>query len=785
MIRYYFKIAWRNLIRQKLFSLINIFGLASGMTVCILAFTNIKGTYDYDTFHPDAERSYRVITNLNFKDGRHMLAASSPLPLGDYLKSNYKTTIDHCTRVYFSYDEITANNKNLYAKEAYVDADFYKIFGFKLLTGTPATAPQTAVLTSETAERFFGNKNPIGQTISIPKSGIYVVTGILAKPEYPSHLKFDLLASMPVSSVGKQFLNWTDEAAAYTYVQLGKNVEPSVLHQILNDATKEANRLIRPAANKNYVFEAQALTKISPAMRPIYNIANEQTFSNLIAFASIGLFILLLAFFNYINLTLARSLDRAREVGIRKVAGALKHHLLLQFLGESVLIALIAFGLAQLQLKLISTLPVVQNLTGSVLHDTTLWICLILFTIFTGLIAGWIPAQVLSSFQPVRVLKGKFNATLFGGAGLRKTLTVIQFAASLIAIVSLLVFYKQSEYMATADYGFNRERILNIRLQANTYERTATALAATSGVEQASATSAMFGYSGGDNKYVKPENSNDSLSADYFSVTPSFIDNMGITFISGQNLPASIPQSATPYVVINEEASRQLQFKNPGESVGKLIRVNDSTKYRVSGVVKDFHFASFKRSIKPLMLINSPNEFKILSLKIEKGAEQTIIPRLNSRWKKLYPNQPFEKIWLDDELYQQHLHKSDLMFIGLLTGMALTIACLGLLGMVICTSKNRLKEAGIRRVLGAGAWQIVFVISKEFIVLMFISICIGLPLGFLTGSQFLQQYAYRIPISLEILAGSALALICLGGLTIGWQTYRTSLANPVESLRTE
>ncbi|MBC7745947.1 MAG: ABC transporter permease, partial [Flavobacterium sp.] len=772
------------LIKHKLFSLINIFGLASGMTVCILALTHIKGAYDYDTFHPDAERSYRVITNLNFKDGRHMLAASSPLPLGDYLKSNYKTTIDKCTRVYFSYDEVTANNKNLNAKEAYVDADFYKIFGFKLLSGSPATAPQTVVLTGETAKRFFGKENPIGQTISIGKSGEYMVTGILAEPKYQSHLKFDLLASIPIG-LDKQFLDWSDEAAGYTYVQLKHNVEPSVLHPILQNATKEANRLMRPSANKSYVFEAQALTKITPAMRPIYNIAAGPAFPNLIAFASIGLFILLLAFFNYINLTLARSLDRAREVGIRKVAGALKHHLLLQFLSESVLIALLAFGLAQLQLKLISTLPVVQNLTGSVSHDTTLWGFLILFTIITGLLAGWIPAQVLSSFQPVRVLKGRFNVKLFGGAGLRKSLTVIQFSASLIALVSLLVFYKQSEYMATADYGFNRERILNIPLQANSYERTATALAATAGVEQASATSSLFGYSGADNKFIKPENSNDSLSADYFSVTPSFITIMGITFVAGQNLPVSSSGNATRYVVINEEASRQLQFKNSFESVGKLIRVNDSTKYRVSGVVKDFHYASFKRSIKPLLLTNNPDEFKTLSLKIEKGAEQTIISRLNLRWKKLYPNQPFEKRWLDNELYQQHLHKSDLIFVGLLTGMALSIACLGLLGMVICTSKNRLKEVGIRRVLGAGAWQIVFVISKEFIVLMFISICIGLPLGFLTGSQFLQQYAYRIPISLEILAGSALTLICLGGLTIGWQTYRTALANPVKSLRME
>ncbi len=784
MIRNYIKIAWPNLVKHKLFSLINIFGLASGMTICMLALTNIKGAYDSDTFHPDADRSYRIITNLTRKNGEHFLAATSPLPLGSYLKNNHKE-IDKYTRVYFSYDEITANNKKLYAKEAYVDAGFYKIFGFKLLSGAPATAAQTAVLTIETAKRFFGNKNPIGQVITIAKSGDYVVTGILAKPKYPSHLKFDLLASMPLSGNEKRFTDWADEAAAFTYVQLKANVPPSRLKNILGNVTRETNRLIPTLANKSLVFEAQALTKISPAMRPIYNIADEPTFPNLMAFAFIGLVILLLAFFNYVNLTLARSLDRAREVGIRKVAGARKHHLVLQFLIESVLIALLAFCLAQVQLKLISTLPVVQNLTGNVLQDEQLWAYFMLFTLLTGLLAGWIPAQVLSSFQPVRVLKGKFNAKLFGGVGLRKTLTVVQFAASLIALITLLVFYKQSVFMATADYGFNRERILNIPLQGDSYERTATALSATAGVEQVSATSGMFGFSGGDNKFIKREKADDSLAVEYFSVTPSFIQTMGMTFVAGENLPASSPGKATPFVVLNEEACRQLYFKNPFESVGQLVWINDSTKYKVAGVVKDFHYASFTRSIKPLMLTYNPDEFKILSLKVVKGTEQTIIPKLDAAWKKLNPHQPFQKHWFDDQLYQQHLHKNDLMFIGLLTGMALSIACLGLLGMVIYTTKNRSKEVGIRRVMGASAWQIILVISKEFILLLFLSVFIGLPIGFLTGIQFLQQYVYRIPVSFEILAGSAVTLLCLGILTIGWQTYHTAVANPVKSLRTE
>jgi putative ABC transport system permease protein len=517
----------------------------------------------------------------------------------------------------------------------------------------------------------------------------------------------------------------------------------------------------------------------------MYNILEEPAFPNLLAFALIGFFMLLLAFFNYVNLTLARSLDRAKEVGIRKVSGAVKQQLMMQFLSESLLIAFFAFGLAQVQLYFISTLQIVQNLTGTVSQDVRLWIFFILFTVVTGLLAGWIPARVLSSFKPVQVLKGKFNAQLFGGVGLRKTLTVIQFSASLIALITLLVFYQQSLYMAKADYGFNRERLLNIPVQAAAYSKAATALASVAGVEQVGGTSGLFGFSEGDNKFIKREKEADSLSATYFSVTPSFINNMELEFVAGENLPVTNAEKASPFIVLNEEACRRLKFKDSYAAVGKLIWVNDSTNYQVAGVVKDFHFASFLRSIAPLVLRHDPGAFRTLNIKVAAGAEPAIIPQLQTEWKKLYPNQLFESTWYDRQLYQQHLHKDDLLFIGLLTGMALSIACLGLLGMVIYTTKNRLKEVSIRKIMGASAGQIIFKISKEFLGLLGVAIGVGLPAGLFVSVQLLQQYAYRIPVGAEILAGSAAALLGLGVLTIGWHTYRAAIANPVKNLRTE
>ncbi len=704
MFYHYLKITWRSLNRHKLFSLINIFGLASGMTVCMLAMMKIKEAYDYDNFHPNAASSYRIVTNLSRKNGEHFLCASSPLPLAGYLKQGY-AAIDKSTAVYFSFTNLTGNAKSLPLKAAYVDADFYRLFGFTLLTGAPAVKPQSVVLTKETAERFFGKNNPVGQVVTIGDSARFTVSGVLATPSAPSHLEFDVLAAvaaLPMLQPSGTWLDWSNEAAAYTYVQVKPGVTKENLHKILQNASLQASKAIPPSANKRLVFDMQALQDISPGTRAMYNITAEPIMPNIIAFAAIGFAMLLLAFFNYINLTLARSLDRAREVGVRKVTGALRQHLVVQFLSESVVVAVLAFGLAYLQLRLVSSLPTVDRLIGHIHQDIRLWIYFVLFTLFTGVVAGWIPASVLSGFQPVRVLKGKFDARLFGGAGLRKTLTVVQFAASLVAIVMLLVFYRQSVYMATADYGFKREHIINITLPANGYDRAAVAVAAIPGVERISATSGLFGFSGGDTRFVKSSPAGDSLAAAYFAVTPSFIPVMGLQLVAGNPLAAIRPNNSIQHVLVNEAACKQLRFANPADAVGKSIWINDSTICTIDGVVKDFHYASFLRSIQPLILANNPAGLKTLNLQISRGAEQQIVASLRTTWKQLYPLQPFDGDWFDKALYDQHLHKDDLVFMGLLTAMALSIACFGLLGIVMYTTKNRSKRSEHPQDYGCG-----------------------------------------------------------------------------------
>ncbi|MEP6844757.1 MAG: ABC transporter permease [Panacibacter sp.] len=787
MLKNYFKTAWRNLVKHRLFSFINIFGLATGMTVCMLAVIKIKDAYDYDNFHPDSNRSYRVITNFKEKNGDHLLYASSPLRLSEYLRKNNNDFIEHSTTVYFSNDEVEANDKKLPAKEAWVDPGFYSMFGFKLLSGTIAIQPQTVVLTSETATLFFGKLDPVGKLISLGKAGNFIVTGILAKPPSPSHLKFDMLISMSSISVFNNKIpdDWSSQTLSYTYVQLKKNVSEESLKRILQNTSQHVNAMLSASTNTILEFEIQPLNKISPGSIPLHNLTEEPIVPNLVIFALIGIAMLLLAFFNYVNLTLSRSLDRAREVGIRKVAGALKHQVIMQFLSESVMISAFAFCLAYFQLRLISRLPIVENMIGNVQQDATLWIYFILFMVVTGLLAGWIPAMVFSAYRPVDILKGKINSKVFGGWRLRKILTIIQFAASLIAIVILSVFYRQSIYMATSNYGFSANRILTLELPQHTYNRTAVSFSAIPGVETVAGASAMFGFSGGETRYMKRERTGDSIAGHYFSVSPSFVNEMKLQLVAGENLPDDTTDNSQRSVIVNEETCRELKFIDPSAAVGHDVWIDDSTRFIIGGVVKDFHYAGFLSSIQPLLLCNQPDEFRVLSIKAVKGGEQNIIANMGHVWKRIYPHQPFKANWYEKDLYDQHLHKDDLMFLGLLTFMAISIACLGLLGIVIYTTRNRSKEMSIRKIMGASLTQIVVEISKGFIGLLVISICIGLPIGIVAGSQFLDQYAYRISLGFSIIGGSVGLMLLLGGLTIGLQTYTTAKANPVKNLRTE
>ncbi|MFD1141910.1 ABC transporter permease [Larkinella insperata] len=789
MFHNYLVIAFRNLWKHKLFSFINVVGLASGIMVCLLALMQVKSTFEYDLFHPHPERTYRIITDVTGQNGNKQSFAMTPLPLGDLLPREYGF-IEKSARIYFGLrGEVSGNGKTLYASGAFVDPTFFEMFGYKLSAGRPALEPNTVVLTSATAQKFFGAANPVGKTVLIRDQGHFTVTGVLA-PAEKSHLNFEMLASMATRQTDAQLTNWNDTYSACTYILAKKGMTRQTLDQALPVVSARINRLLGTKSPIQYGFRAQAMSEITPDLEDLISItgAGATTIGSLLSFGVVALVILLLAGFNYVNLTLARSLSRAREVGVRKATGALRSQLIGQFLIESTVLALLALGLAYLLLMAVEPLPIVQRLTQNTRYDAALWLYFCLFALATGAVAGLVPARVLSAYQPMQVLRGQIGPRLFRGVGWRKALIVAQFSVTLTAAVFMLVMYRQFSYMGTGDYGFNRENILNIPLTGSAadvgkYRLLANGLSKQVGVERVGAVSESMGHYA-DDRRMRRERRGDAVPIQNFAVDHNFVPSMGLTVVAGQNLPESVSDSAGHFILINETAVKALQFGSPQQAVGQTLWL-DSTDVQVAGVLKDFNFMSFKWTIMPLMVRYEPKRFRVLQVSVAGGAAETVVSRIEKLWKQINPREPLSYGWYQEELYEQHMHWDDQLFFYVLIGMALSIACLGLLGMVTYTTETRTKEVGIRKVMGATVMQIVVLLSKSFVSLLLIAGLIALPAGYSLGRLFLQEFAYHVSVGAETLAVCFGAMLLIGGLTIGFRTYRAALANPTDSLRNE
>lgn len=788
MLRNYVKIALRNLWKHKLFSAINVFGLASGLMVCLLAIAHIRGTFTYDNFHPNRDRIYRVLTDVTGRDNDVTPYATSPMPLAEVLKRDYGF-VDDAARVVRTYGEVTGNTRRFHLLSFAVDPAFFRVFGYPLAEGRPATEPGTAVITRKTAERFFGTANPIGQVLAQEGLMPAVVTGVLADGPTPSHLRFDVLFSLAQSEKARLpgvFQDWRAYHNGYTYVLLKPGATAGQLEAALPSLTGRVLRGLTFRQEKGYSLRLQPLTDLSPSRRELQYSTYEPQVGGLLVELGVGLLTLLMAAFNYINLTLARSLARAREVGIRKVAGAVRWQLLGQFMAESVVLALLALALACGLLELVRPMAFVQQwLTGGVPWDATLWVTFVGFSIVAGLLAGFVPARVLAGFQPAQVLRSHTGLRVMRGISLRKTLIVAQFSISLIALIALLTMIRQQRYMATGDYGFRRERVLNIPLDNVPASRLTNELSRLAGVERVAATSELFGSHGNTTSIKLKQNGLDSAWTFTWSVDNAFVPTMNLTLLAGQNLPPISADTLGRLALLNEEAVRAFRLGSAREAVGQTLWLNDSTDVQVVGVVKDFRFTTFAWRVKPLLLRSRPADFRYLSVAVAEGAQAAVLADAQRIWKRLRPYDPFAGEWYDDFLRERHSHTDDTNFMSLLIGLALSIACLGLFGMVTYTTQTRTKEVGLRKVMGADIAQLVWLLSRGFVRWLGLAAVIAMPLGYLAGYAFLINFAYHVSIGLETFALCVGMLLALGCLTISLQTYRAAIADPVKSLRTE
>jgi putative ABC transport system permease protein len=798
MIRNYIKVAFRNLVRNKTFSFINIFGLALSMSVCLLVIMHVKDQLSYDTFHPHPGRTYRIIADVTNKEGRPIKLASTPLPLADKLVTDFGL-VENFTRIYPYNGAARSGPKELNMQDAFVDSAFFSLFGFTLQAGDPHTAlsaPNSIVLSQETAEKFFGQADPLGQVIAITALGDFRVTGVINKAGKKSHVDKDAYLSMSsvpqLEKAGKlagYLRQWSVGAGnAYTYVLLQPNTKEkqlsSALHKISTDLVKDS-----PLKGKeSFSFIPQPLDDIILGEEMAYPLGNTGSLGKMTAEVVIGFIILLSACFNYTNLSVARSLKRGKEVGVRKVSGAVRSQIFTQFLVESLLTSFLALILGYVMLQMMKGQSFTQEIIGGddfpLTAGNLIW--LLAFALFAGLLAGILPALALSSFKPVEVLKNLSTVKLFLGNNFRKSLTVIQFTLSLVAAIFTLIFFRQFDYMANADPGFKRDHIITIPVAATELPVLKHELEQLNGITNVTAMSSIPGKEASGSTHVRQAPGKDPIGMDYYHADAGIIKTFGLTLLAGTSFQAQTEDGQPEkQVLINELALQTLHFASAQQAIGQSLWIDDSVQVQITGVVKNFSHRGMALPYMPLLIRNKPDKFHYLIVNTESSLPPAFLNTVSATWKKQYPNQPFEGKWLSEEWMSRNRATGTVGMLGFLTLITITIACLGLLGMVIYTTETRRKEIGIRKVMGASVSTIISLLTRNFLKLLFIAGAIALPVGYLLGFFFLNIFANRITIGIDILLISFSVMLLVAIITIGTQIYRVAIANPVNSLRSE
>lgn len=786
MLKSFIKIAWRNCWKHKLFSFINIFGLALSLAVCMLILVQVKEDLGYDTFHPNAGRTYRVLSDIaENKNGNKYTLASTPLPLSAEL-ARQTGIVEASVQIYPALKgKAAGNEKELHINGAFTDPSFFTVFGFKLSAGdarTALSAPNGIVLSRETAQRFFNEVDPIGKMLIFKDLGLFQVTGVMEPPPGKSHLQFDAYASSFIAgplqqpgALAQQKNNWNTLNEAYTYVLLKKGVGLPQLNALL---TRLSSTPSLRSDEGSVRFTPQALSRITPGSDGIYNeIGRGTVWAKLLTIIGIGFILLLAACFNYTNLTIARALTRAKEVGIRKVSGATRAHVFLQYVVESVMIALLALALACLLL--------VQFKPG--FHFTpVLLVVVVFFTIVTGSLAGAFPAWILSAFKPVHVLKTVLTQKLFGSLSLRKGLMVFQFSLSLLVLIFLSAYYRQFSYMETLNPGFYSQNILTVPAptKAAIFSNEITRI---SGVERLSATSETFGMRGSGSVlvYLNKPVEGQGISTNFYFTDAGMIPLHRLKLVAGGNFPATGEGDKEQYVILNEKAVQVLNFKSAVNAVGKTVWLNDSTAVEIKGIIRDFNDAGVARQITPLVLRSKAGEYNYLNIEVNATDREQVVKKVAAAWKNLHPQVPFTYEWLDKKIANREDQSDMYATLGSLAVITISIAALGLLGLVIYTVETRQKEISIRKVVGAATSQLLFLLSKGFLKMLVVSGLIAMPAGYICSFIFLQNFPSRVPFGIGTLLASFLFLLAIGLVTILSSTYRAATANPVKNLRTE
>jgi putative ABC transport system permease protein len=803
MIKNYFKVAVRFLLRYKGYTAINIIGLAVGVTCCLLIMLFVRSEFSYDKFNAKANRIYRV-WQYEKADGREFINTVTPLPLAGALKSTYPEVESSC-RVFVFNTLLKYGNNSFSENVTMVDSSLFSIFDFKLLKGdinNPFPSQNTIILSSATAKKYFGNNDALGKSIELQvgqNKVPFTVSGIAEEAPEESSIKYDMLISYSNARYlfrPRMFTNWFN-VFNETYVLLRSNVNVSLLEKKLPGMLKL--QLGADYGSEQYDIHLQPLTKIhldtslpggnQPVSNPKYAYI----------LSTIGVLILLVACINFITLSVGRSTTRALEVGVRKAMGAERTQLIKQFWGEALLVTLLAVALGLVLsaalLKPFNTL-IDRNL---VIHFDFVFIlfCVLLAAVI-ALIAGIYPAVILSGFSPVEVLKGKLN--LKANAGLfRKGLIVGQFAVSIIMLTGTIIISKQMSYIQTTDIGYNKEHVIIVPTNKPRDEGFRVALLYKAELlkhpEVDDVTTSVFSLA--ENKWATLGYADEKKAYHSFQfnqVQPGFTQAMRITMAQGRSFTEGNTADYNNSIIVNEALVKGYGLINP---VGQKFGIYSQ---RIVGVMKDFNYESLHEEIKPLVLaLNGDTimrqsqdvSFALspqprISIRMKPGNLTTEVNILRQAWQKVSPSQDFEYHFLDESLaeaYKDEQKSSTIVKIA--SSLSVLIACLGLFGLATLTVARRTKEIGIRKVLGANVGQIISLVSKEFVVLVIAAALIAFPVAWWAMHNWLLSFAYRTGISWWVFAVAGIVCVLIALITVGIQAIKAAVANPVKSLRVE
>jgi putative ABC transport system permease protein len=795
--------ALRNILRNRSFSLINMIGLSVSMSLALLVILIIREQYTYDNFHRDSNRIYRVNTKALRVEGGSEDYASAPLPIARIFKEEYTFAEEVVSLNRRFGGDVTYGNVNVPVSGLFVDQSFLKVFNFPLEKGNPASAlkePNSLILTQAAAKRIFGDQEALGQTVSVAGYGEFTVTGVLKEFQSKTHFEFQMLGSMNAvpgfeaqGIIGNSIDNWNNYYSNYVYFKLKDGKNTAEVENALADIVKKhyANLKLE-TRDRGYEFFLLSLPELSPGPEMSNRMGNGMP-DLLIVFLSILVgIVMLMACFNYTNLMIAKSLSRAREIGVRKVVGAQRIQVFLQFVGEAVVFSLISLAFSYLFLQLLKPayhqLNMAREFDTELKEDYLLYFLFFGFAVLIGIVAGLLPAGYLSAFKPSKVLKDTGNLKVYSRLTFRKVLIVTQFSFSVVFVIVVLVIYKQINYMVTTDYGINDKNLLNVRLQGMEFQKLANEMKTLPGVVSVGGVSHRLGTWADRSSDYKRNLADEPFVMRDFIVDENYVSNLDLKFLAGHNFIASEQGEREKHVVLNEEALKLFGFKDPISAIGQPVYSDDSLMLNVIGVVKDFHFRPLSYQIGPVALRYNLSNLGYLSARIVPSQKDIVVASVESIWKKLDPVHPIEWKMMDeeiDEAYQQGGFFDILNIVGYISFLAVSLACLGMLGMAMYSTQTRFKEIGVRKVMGASVREITILLSRTFIILLGIACVIGIPIGYFLGEQFLNTYAYKIQISpLLILTG----IVLVGGLgivTICSQTWKAASSNPVKSLRYE